>query len=85
MASEKHDTVTITFNGQDKEVTYQPQAALEALLVHAKQAFDVQTNHVLSLFTEAGVELPDHQSAQEAGIRPGTLLVLRQSTVRGGA
>ncbi len=79
------DTVTVTFNGQDKEIGYQPNAAVRALLEHAKQAFGVQSNHLLSLFNEAGVELPDDQSARDAGIVPGVLLVLRQSTVKGGA
>jgi hypothetical protein len=77
-------TVTVTFNGQDKEVTYEPHAAVQAMLSHAKQAFDVQSNHLLSLFTEAGVELDDNLPAQDAGIKPGDLLVLRQSTVKGG-
>lgn len=86
MANEQHrDTVTVTFNGVDKEIAYQPNATVQALLEHAKQAFGVQTNHLLSLFTEAGVELTDNQSARDAGIVPGALLVLRQSTVKGGA
>lgn len=79
------DTVTVTFNGQDKEIPYQPEAAVQALLNHAKEAFGVQSNHLLSLFTEAGVELADNLSAEQAGIQPGQLLVLRQSTVKGGA
>lgn len=76
--------MTVTFNGQDKIVGYEPQAPVQAILNHAKQAFDVQSNHLLSLFTEAGVELDDSSAAQDAGIRPGYLLVLRQSTVKGG-
>lgn len=78
------DKVTITFNGQDKVISYQPNAAVQALLEHAKQAFGVQSNHLLGLFTEAGVELPDNQSALEVGVVAGAVLVLRQSTVRGG-
>ncbi len=42
-------------------------------------------NHLLSLFTEAGVELDDKKPAQDAGVVPGMLLVLRQSKVKGGA
>ena len=55
--------MTVTFNGQDKSVAYEPHAAIQALLSHAKQAFDVQSNHLLSLFSEAGVELNDNSSA----------------------
>jgi len=74
----------VTFNGADRTIAYQPQAPVQALLAHAKEAFSVQSNHLLSLFTESGVELDDTKSAIEAGIVPGALLVLRQSTVKGG-
>jgi hypothetical protein len=79
------DTVTVTYNGADKEVAYQPEELVQALLEHAKQAFGVQSNHLLSLFTEGGTELNDQQTVKEAGVQPGQLLVLRQSTVKGGA
>ncbi len=85
MDSAQRDIVTVTFNGADKTIAYQPQAPVQALLSHAKEAFGVQSSHLLSLFTENGVELNDTVSAIEAGIVPGTLLVLRQSTVKGGA
>jgi hypothetical protein len=85
MANEHADTVTVTFNGADRQISYQPHALVEALLDHAKVAFGVQSQHLLSLFTEGGVELDDKKSAQEAGVVPGMLLVLRQSTVKGGA
>jgi len=85
MASEHRDTVTVTFNGADKEIGYQPDALVQVLLNHAKQAFGVQTNHLLSLFTEGGTELDDKRTAKAAGVEPGMLLVLRQSTVKGGA
>ena len=88
MTREHRDTVTVTFNGADQQVEYQPNAAVQALLDHAKQAFNIQNapnNHLLSLFTESGVELDDKTSAQDAGVVPGMLLVLRQSKVKGGA
>jgi hypothetical protein len=88
MNEEHRDTVTVTFNGSDREVGYQPHATVQALLQHAKQAFGLEgapNQHLLGLFTEAGVELNDQLSAQDAGIKPGELLVLRPSTVRGGA
>lgn len=81
-----HDyAVTVTSNGQDHVITYNPEAAVQALLERAKQAFGVQSNHLLGLFTSAGVELNDTQEADDAGVVPGMLLVLRQSTVRGGS
>jgi len=85
VSSEHRDTVTVTFNGADKEIVYQPEALVQVLLDHAKQAFGVQSNHLLSLFTEGGGELDDKKTAAQAGVVPGMLLVLRQSTVKGGA
>jgi hypothetical protein len=85
MSNANRNTVIVTFNGADQTVEYQPHAAVQALLEHAKQAFSVQSNHLLSLFTEAGVELNDTQSAQDAGVTSGMVLVLRQSTVKGGS
>ena len=79
-----HDILTVTFNGIDKEIAYKPEALVQILLDHAKQAFGVQGNHLLSLFTEGGAELDDKKSARDAGIVPGMLLVLRQSIVKGG-
>jgi hypothetical protein len=77
-------TVTVTFNGADRKITYNPAAPMQVLLNHAKQEFRVESNHLLSLFTESGVELRDDKTAAEAGIVPRALLILRQSTVRGG-
>jgi hypothetical protein len=82
---EQHFTVTITFNGADKEAPYQPDELVRVLLDHARRAFGVESNHLLSLFTEGGVELDDNKTARDAGVVPGMLLVLRQSTVKGGA
>jgi hypothetical protein len=78
------DTVTVTFNGVDREIIYNPLAPVQVILNHAKERFGVQSNHLLSLFTENGAELPDGESAASAGIVSGALLILRQSTVRGG-
>ncbi|UQU62527.1 EsaB/YukD family protein [Couchioplanes caeruleus] len=88
MSNDKHDTVTVTYNGADEDVRYQPNAAIQALLQQAKHAFALQNspnNHLLALFTGDGVELDDNQSAADAGVKPGMLLVLRQSTVKGGS
>jgi hypothetical protein len=43
----------------------------------------VQSQHLLSLFTDGGTELDDKKTAKAAGVEPGMLLVLRQSTVKG--
>ena len=81
----ERDTVVVTFNGEDRTLAYQPHEQVEAVLNRALNEFGIQENrHVMSLFTEAGVELDDHSSMEEAGVKPGDVLVLRQSTVKGG-
>jgi hypothetical protein len=77
--------VTVTFNGDDQTINYEPHQQVQAVLDHAMNEFGVHNNrHLMSLFTTDGVELDDHQSMEAAGVRPGDLLVLRQSTVKGG-
>jgi len=79
------DTVLVTFNGQEKSLAYQPEEQVSAILNRALDAFGIQANrHLMSLFTEAGAELPDSSSAEAAGVTPGELLILRQSVVKGG-
>jgi hypothetical protein len=82
----KQDAVTISFGGQlANNVEYQPQAAMESLLAHAREKFGANNQHTLGLFTEAGVELqPYTNSIESFGIKPGQVLYLKPSTVRGG-
>src|SRR2546426_10888541 len=81
-----HPVVRVVYNGVEKEVDYNPHAAVQALLNHAVQAFGINQNpHIFALWTEDGREFTDlNQSAQDAGIKPGTRLILQPSAVRGG-
>lgn len=82
----KKDTVTVTYNGEDKLIGYTPDEKVRAVLERALGEFHVTANrHLMGLFTEGNAELPDNSTMSAAGVRPGELLVLRQSTVRGGA
>jgi hypothetical protein len=77
--------VTVSYNGIDKAIDCQPNAAMQALLEHALNAFGVHDNrHVMALWTEPGAELPNEGSAEDAGVHPGEVLILRPSAVRGG-
>lgn len=76
--------VLVLYNGDVKEVAYEPHQTVQALLQHAKQSFGVVSNHLLSLFTSNGTELPDTASVEDAGVTPGEKFVLGQSVVRGG-
>jgi hypothetical protein len=81
----KRGTVTITYNGNDKVIDYRPDEKVRAVLDRALAEFHVTSNpHLMGLFTEGNVELSDDATMSAAGIKPGELLVLRQSAVRGG-
>ena len=78
-------TVLVTFNGEEKALPYQPHEQVTAVLKRALDAFGISSNrHLMSLFTEAGAELPDHSSMEDAGVRPDDVLILRMSVVKGG-
>lgn len=77
--------VTITYNGGDRQFEYNPEELVSTLLERAKREFQVQNQHLLSLFTGGGVELNGIQNLSEVGVRPEEVLVLRQSTVKGGS
>jgi len=80
-----HTSVTISFNGQQATVDYQGHADTESLLVHARNAFGANNQHTLGLFTEDGTELqPYTNSIDSFGIKPGQVLYLKPSTVKGG-
>lgn len=81
----KKDTVTITYNGDDKVVDYRPDEKVRVVLDRALDKFHITSNrHLMGLFTEGNTELPDDSTISAAGVMPGELLVLRQSAVRGG-
>jgi len=80
-----HDEIIVSSNGVDHEIKYEPHEAASALLEAALNAFHIHdARHTYALWTESGVELPITGSAQEAGVRPGDVLFLRPSVVRGG-
>ncbi|HJT96040.1 MAG TPA: ubiquitin-like domain-containing protein [Mycobacterium sp.] len=76
--------VTVTYNGVDIKVEYNPKAAVESLLEHAMNDFKITENrHRMALFLGA-TELQRNQSLEDAGVKPGHVLVLRMSEVLGG-
>jgi hypothetical protein len=78
-------SVTIFYGAESKPFDYSPHEEVRALLARSIAAFHITSNqHLMSLFTEAGVELPDNVSVETAGIKPGETLILRQSAVKGG-
>jgi hypothetical protein len=78
-------SVTIFYSAESEPFDYSPHEEVTALLARAVAAFHITSNqHLMSLFTEGGQELPDNASVEAAGVKPGETLILRQSTVKGG-
>ncbi|MET4388527.1 hypothetical protein ABIB73_004290 [Bradyrhizobium sp. F1.4.3] len=77
--------VTVLYNGLTKEFEVRDQQLVQQLLEEARQKFGPINNaHLLGLFTQAGVELNDGQTVGAADVKPGDVLLMRPSTVRGG-
>ena len=77
--------VFVAYNGVEKAFTVNVNQPVQVLLNHAIQAFHISTNpHILSIYNESGVELPDQGKLGELGVTPGAHLLLRPSTVKGG-
>jgi hypothetical protein len=84
-ATATHTSVIISFNGQQATVDYQGHAEMDSLLVHARDAFGANNQHTLGLYNQGGTELqPYTNSIDSFGIKPGQVLYLKPSTVKGG-
>ncbi|MGH6714377.1 MAG: hypothetical protein ACREEK_36160 [Bradyrhizobium sp.] len=77
--------VLVLYDGVKKKFKVRVEETVKHLLDKAIQAFGPLPNpHTLSLYKD-GKELPDAQTIKEAGIKPCEVLLLRPSTVKGGA
>jgi len=77
--------IRILYNGLTEPLSVEPHQQVNAVREHAIHLFHITQNpHLLSLFREDGTEVPDNLSVAAAGIRPGELLALRPSAVKGG-
>lgn len=85
VTEQKSFSVEIVYNGITKPLTVNLHEQITAVVQHAVHLFGITQNaHLLSLFKENGSEIPDNQSVAAAGIKPGELLALRPSAVKGG-
>jgi hypothetical protein len=83
---EKDFKVFVAYNGVEKPVTANAQETIQVLLTRSVNEFHITNQpHILSLYNQAGVELPDGATLDEVGIRPKDHLLLRPSAVKGGA
>lgn len=85
VAVEKRFVVEIVYNGVTKPETVEQEESVIAVLQRAIAAFGItQAPHVLSLFREDGSLVPENESVERAGLKPGQVLLLRPSAVKGG-
>jgi hypothetical protein len=85
--------IRVTFNADDKPLEIRLEEQMAQVLIDAINLFGLTSQpHTMGLFTEANVQVagrkPDgqdiQQTVQQAGLKPGQLLVLRQVVVSGG-
>ncbi len=77
--------VEIVYNGVTKPFQVQPEEQVTALLQKAIATFSItQQPHLLSLFRQDGSVVPENESIERAGLKPGEVLLLRPNAVKGG-
>jgi hypothetical protein len=77
--------VEVLYNGVKKSFEVRRDELVNTLLDKAIKEFGPIPNpHTLSLFTEDGDELDGAKTIEAAGVRPGEVLLLRPSQVKGG-
>ncbi len=77
--------VFIIYNGIKKPLRVHLEELIKTVLQKAIALFGSLPNpHTLSLFTEAGRELPDNETVKQADLHPDGKLLLRPGAVKGG-
>jgi len=83
---ERKFAVEIVYNGVAKSLHVEPEEQVSALLRKAIAAFGIAQNpHLLSFYREDGSVVPENESVERAGLKPGEILLLRPNAVKGGA
>jgi hypothetical protein len=77
--------VFVAYNGVEKKFDVNANQPVSVLLKHAVEQFNVVAQpHLLSLYNEAGVELPDSSKLGDVGVEAQDHLLMRPSAVKGG-
>lgn len=83
--AEKKFAVEIVYNGVTKSLQVEPEERVTAVLQKAIASFGItQNQHLLSLFRQDGSVVPENESVERAGLKPGEVLLLRPNAVKGG-
>jgi hypothetical protein len=82
---EKKFAVEIIYNGITKKLEVEREEQVAAVLQKAIAEFHITQNpHLLSLFRQNGSVVPENESVERAGLKPGEILLLRPNAVKGG-
>lgn len=77
--------VEIVYNGISKPLKVELHESVMAVLQRAIAEFHITQNpHLLSLFKQDGSVVPENESVERAGLKPGEVLLLRPNAVKGG-
>jgi hypothetical protein len=75
----------VIYNGLTKDIKVELTETVKQVLDAAILVFGpLPQPHTLALYNQAGQELSDAQTVEQAGIRPHDKLLLRPSQVKGG-
>jgi hypothetical protein len=77
--------VQIVYNGVTKPLEVERNQHVTVVLQRAITLFGITQNpHLLSLFRQDGNVVPESETVERAGLKPGEVLLLRPNTVKGG-
>lgn len=77
--------VEIVYNGITKPLKVESHESVTAVLQRAVAEFHITQNpHLLSLYRQDGSVVPENESVERAGLKPGEVLLLRPNAVKGG-
>ena len=77
--------IDVSYNGVGRNLEVEGHQQVTAVLDHAIKLFGVaQQPHLLSLFFENGSLVAEQTSADDAGLKAGMKVYLRQNVAKGG-
>ena len=78
--------VQIVYNGVTKPLEVERNQHITVVLQRAITLFAIAQNpHLLSLFRQDGSLVPEADTVERAGLKPGQVFLLRPNAVKGGA
>jgi hypothetical protein len=86
IGNDKQFAVQIVYNGVTKPLEVERNQLVTVVLQRAITLFGITQNpHLLSFFRQDGSLVPETDTVERAGLKPGQVLLLRPNAVKGGA